>query len=302
MKYFIIILLLVFTSCKTLQKSECNYITDYYPIIYKADLEFLSENYEKAFELYQDAFKSCPPPKELTYGEIGNFAETCAILGKNDLAIKYMKMDILRGFEIKWMLQNENFNKVFASKQGKKLISDYDHLRETALSSFNLNLREEIQKMRIEDQKYRVGEFRGNVDMREAVDDYNTKRIIEIFNEFGYPNESVVGNYSIDQSHLSISTMLLHTSDSIRINYFVPKITEFVRNGTCRPGTLGSILDQYHIYKGRPQIYGTYGSGKNYGNIISDRKILDSNRISIGLQPLEMMEKRDSLFYSKSEN
>lgn len=295
MKYFTIILLFIFTSCKTLQKSGCNYITDYYPIIYKADLEFITQNYEKAFELYQDAFKSCPPPKELTYGEIGNFAETCAILGKNDLAVEYMKKDIQRGMEIKWMQQNENFNKFFASKQGKKLISDYDHLRQTALSSFNLELREELKKMIIEDQKYRPGNYRENVDKQEAIDDYNTKRIIEIFNDFGFPNETVTGNYSIDQLDVRINGMLLHTSDSIRINYFVPKITEFVINGTCRPETLASIIDQYHLYKGRPQIYGTYGIGKKYDNMLSDRKIVDSNRISVGLQPLESKEKRDSI-------
>lgn len=295
MKYFTIILLLIFTSCKTLQKSDCNYITDYYPIIYKADLEFLTENYEKAFELYQDAFKSCPPPKELTYGEIENFTETCAILGKNDLAIEYMKKDIQRGMEIKWMQQNENFNKFFESKQGKKLISDYDHLRQTALSSFNLELREEIKKMIIEDQRYRQGNYSKNVDKQEAIDDYNTKRIIEIFNEFGFPNDNVIGNYSIDQSHVRINGILLHTSDSIRINYFVPKITEFIKNGTCSPETLAEIIDQYHLYKGRPQIYGTYGINQNYDNIFSDRKIVDSNRISVGLQPLEMKEKRDSI-------
>lgn len=56
-------LAIIFISCQSVDKSECNYITDYYQTIYKADLEFETKNYKKAFELYQDAFKSCEAKK-----------------------------------------------------------------------------------------------------------------------------------------------------------------------------------------------------------------------------------------------
>ncbi|MDP5230974.1 MAG: hypothetical protein NWQ38_11315 [Cellulophaga sp.] len=296
MKYIIIIVFIVFASSKKETKSECDYIENYYQKIYRADIEYETKNYEKAFEIYQDAFNSCEPINTETYNEITNFAETCAILGKNKLAIEFIKYQVKRGYEIKWLLENDNFDKIFASEQGKNLISEYDNLRKTALSKINLTLREEIKQMKIEDQKYRNADYQENFDKQEEIDKYNTARIIEIFNEFGYPNETVIGSFSVDRTHVYISTMLLHTSDSIRTNYFIPKLTEFVRNGTCSPNTLGTVIDQYYLYNGEPQIYGTYNSKDGgYANMISDLKKVDSNRISIGLPPLKLKEKKDRL-------
>lgn len=296
MKYFIIILFIVFVSCKKESKAECDYIANYYQKIYQADIEFETENYKKAFEIYQEAFNSCEPINTEAYNELTNFAETCAILDKSELAIEFIKKQIERGYEIKWLQQNKNFDKIFASEEGKILISEYDHLRNMTLSKINLALREEIKQMKIEDQKYRNDNYQENINKQEKIDEYNTNRIIEIFNEFGYPNETVIGSYSVNQTHVYISTMLLHTSDSIRINYFVPKIKEFVKNGTASPSALGTMIDQYYLYNGEPQIYGTYwAQGGGYANMIDDLKKVDSNRISIGLPPLELKEKKDSI-------
>ena len=304
MKYIAIVLILVLSSCKKQEEcSGCNYITDYYQIIYKADVEYMTENYEKAFELYQKAFNSCAVINTPTYNELSNFAETCAILGENDLAIKFIKKRIKNGYEIKWLMENPNFDKVFASEKGRELVSNYDKLRKDALYNLNLALREEIKAMGVEDQKYRNEKntlYKENAAKQEAIDDYNTNRIIEIFNEFGYPNETIIGGFSVDRSSVNISTILLHTSDSIRMNYFVPKLTEFVRNGSCPPNVLGTIIDQYYLYNGEPQINGTYTKPNgNYSSMIPNLKKVDSNRISIGLPPLRLQEKKDSLVKAK---
>lgn len=155
MKHIIIFLFLLITSCQKEKNTEYDYIANYYQKIYKADFEYQTENYQKAFDLYQDAFNSCPPINTPIYNELVNFAQTCAILRKNELAIEFIKKKIERGYEIKWLQQNEKFHKVFVTEQGKKLVSDYDNLRQKALSKINLSLREEIKQMKIEDQKYR---------------------------------------------------------------------------------------------------------------------------------------------------
>lgn len=296
MKFFLILLFIVSVSCKIESKTECDYIANYYQKIYQADIQFETKNYKKAFEMYQEAFNSCEPINTKAYNELANFAETCAILGKNVLAIEFIKKQIERGYEIKWFQQNENFDEIFASEEGKKLISEYDYLRNMALSKINLALREEIKQMKIEDQKYRNDNFQKNIKKQVEIDAYNTNRIIEIFNEFGYPNETVIGSYSIDQTSVYISTILLHTPDSIRMKYFVPKLTEFIKSGTCSPNTLGTIIDQYYLYNDKPQIYGTYQAREGgYARMIDDLKKVNSNRISIGLPPLELKEKKDSI-------
>lgn len=293
---------MIFVGCVSEAKNDCNYITDYYQTVYKADLEFQTENYKKAFELYQDAFNSCEPINTPTYDELGNFAETCAILGKNELAFEFIKKQIRRGYEIKWLQQNSNFDNIFKTEKGITLLAEYDNLKTKALLDLNLALREEIKKMLYEDQKYRNGNYQEFIDKQEAIDKFNTNRIIEIFNKIGYPNESVIGSFSVDSSQTDIGILLLHTSDSIRMSYFVPKLKEYVENGTCSPSTLGKIIDQYYLYNGEPQIYGTYQSKSGgYANMTDDLKKVDSNRISIGLAPLKLKEKKDSIIKVKYE-
>jgi hypothetical protein len=84
------------------------------------------------------------------------------------------------------------------------------------------------------------------------------------------------------------------------MRYFILKLTEFVKNGTCQPDVLVRVIDQYYLYNGRPQINGTYTKhGGGYANMISDLKKVDRNRISIGLPPLELKEKKDRIFQER---
>ena len=95
---------------------------------------------------------------------------------------------------------------------------------------------------------------------------------------------------------VDIGLLLVHTDDSIRMNYFVPKLKGFVENGYSHPRILGNIIDQYYLYNNEPQIYGTYKTRDGvYSDMIPDLKKVDSNRLSIGLPPLRLKEKKDSL-------
>lgn len=305
MKHVSIILLIILSSYFKNDKAyEQNYIEDYYQKIYKADLEYMTKNYEKAFELYQSAFEYCEPINTQMYYEISNFAETCAILGKNDLAICFIKKEIENGSTLEVLQQNSNFDIIFASEEGKGLIANYGALRTNYLSSLNLELRNEIAEMAENDQIYRAQSgFMASDEMKakqEEIDDYNTMRLIEIFDEFGYPNEKVIGGFNIDRTPVSISTILLHTSDSIRVNYFIPKLKEFIKLGECSPSVLGPVIDQYYLYNGEPQINGTYTrKDGSYSNMINDLNEVDCNRVSIGLPPLSLQEKKDSLVKAK---
>ena len=144
------------------------------------------------------------------------------------------------------------------------------------------------------DQLYRNGHYQDNE--QDSIDKLNTNRLKEIFEQFQYPNNQVIGSYSVDRIHTDITTMLLHTSDSIRMSYFVPKLKEFVKAGTCSPTTLGQVIDQFYLYNGEPQTHGTYESkDSRYAKMIGDRGQVNKNRISIGLPSLELNEKIDSV-------
>lgn len=291
MKYTLILLFIIFTSCQKEKNGECDYIANYYQKIYKADFEYQTKNYEKAFEYYQAAFKNCIPINTPIYYEIRKFAKTCAILNKNKTAIEFIKKDIDNGYKIEYHINDSIFSKIFSSKQGQKLIKDYDSLRSKYLSKIDLDFRKEMITMHTLDQKYRVNYDQIKMD---SIDSINETKLINIFEKKGYPNSNLIGNYSIDNQRIDMSIILRHTNDSIRKKYFIPKLLEFVKNGTCPPMDLAVVEDWYYLKRGEKQIYGMFPIKKD--NTIKDLKQVDKNRISIGLPTLEHKRKKDSIF------
>jgi hypothetical protein len=154
--------------------------------------------------------------------------------------------------------------------------------------------------MNFADQMYRGQGSNADWAKQDSIDKLHEKRLIELFESVGYPNAKMVGPYSLDQRRAEVNIFLLHTDDSIRMNYFVPKVREFVKTGAATPNVLGTMIDQYYLYNGEPQIYGTYTTQSGgYATMIKDLKKVDSNRISIGLAPLELKQKKDSLIKIK---
>lgn len=288
--------LIIIISCSEKTKPVCNYITDYYQTIYQAELAYELKKYDRAYELYQSAFNTCTPINTYTYNEIGKYVEVCVALGYDEQALNFIELNLKNGDELKWLLQNPSYTKVFATEKGKKLIGNYDNIRADYLKSVNLELRKEIQEMSRLDQRYRNGQYQQNKNIQDSIDKKNTSRLKEIFEQFGYPSDKIIGSYSIDRVQTEIITMLLHTPDSIRMNYFVPKLKEYVKAGTCSPKTPGLLIDQFYLYKNQPQTHGTYeAQNSKYANMIDDRKQVNKNRISIGLPTLELDEKIDSV-------
>lgn len=259
MKMKLLPFLLLIIGCQTDNKSSCNYITDYYQTIYKADYEFQKESYEKAFELYQEAFNSCEAINTLSYNEIDRFAETSAILNKYSITYEYVKKQIQIGKELNSFQNNPHLEKFLSSKYGIKLLSEYENLRKMFLDNADFELRDELVKMRIADQMYRGGSGEANWTKQDSIDKLHELRLIEIFESIGYPTEKMVGQRTMDYP-VDVGLLLLHTKDSIRMNYFVPKVNEFIINGTAPPRVLGTMIDQYHLYNDKPQIYGTYSA------------------------------------------
>ncbi len=277
---------------------SCNYITDYYPFIYDGLIEYERGEYEKSFIFFNEAFSNCEPKNTVTYYELDKMSEVCARLKDFINADKYIRTACLKGRKLVYILEDSVFQAFFRSEIGKKLITDSSLIRKEYLSNLNLTLRNELIKMKADDQLYRQSGhqfYLDNTQKANVIDSLNSQRLITIFDSIGYPNEQIIGNHSIDGKHVSLNIILLHTKDSVRMNYFVPKILQFVKNGDCEPELLGNIIDQYYLYNSQPQIYGTYsGQNTEYAEMI-DRDSVNLNRLSIGLSTLEQKEELDSL-------
>lgn len=290
MRILTIIMILILFSCGNQEKENCNYITDYYQNTAKAEIEFYSGNYQEAFDFYQIAFRNCKAINIGTHNDTWKFAKVCAELGKTKLALNYIEKRIINGGVIGEFQRDDIFKSILNSTRGQKIVSGYNKMREEHIATLNLDLRAELQKM------IEIEQNLNSTKLDDSIYRVNDKRLVEIFEKYGYPNEQIVGSYIIDRISADPTILLLHSRDSIRINYFIPKINKYVRDGKCPPIIAGLLYDNLELYNDQQQTHGTYTNiNGGYPNMISDISKVNSNRLSIGLPTLEMTEKIDSL-------
>jgi len=155
---------------------------------------------------------------------------------------------------------------------------DYKALRRIYLSKLNLTLRDEIINIKSQDQLYRGSNYQENISEQNKIDSINQYKLIDIFKTYGFPNKNKIGNFTVDNNRVDIKVVLLHTRDSIRLNFFMPKIKKFINDGNVNPIFLALLNDQFLIYNGKEQFYGSYDN-----KIDIPLRILNKRRHLIGL-------------------
>ena len=143
---------------------------------------------------------------------------------------------------------------------------------------------------------YRKTNYEANKNKQETIDSLNSKRIKSIFEQYGYPNESIIGEFNIDNSYVDIGTMLLHTNDKERLNFYLPKVFELIKSGQAPPRAYATMKDQFNLYHDQEQYYGSYNNTTKI--LISE---LNTRRKTIGLPSYGYEKWRFHKLYPKEE-
>ena len=305
MKKIIVLLFVVFIfsiSCKSrkvvvqnnLVKKEVNYIP-YYLKVYEADSLYITKNYEKSYEILDSLFRIYKPIQMGIYYEINNYYKLKIILNKkiylkdfSELISKYRLTDMA--------LKNDSIINIYYIKHKKYLDKNYELLRKKYIASVNLELRNEIKKMQIADQMYRKKDYQLNMAKQDSIDFKNSKRIKEILESNSYPNEMIIGEFNLDNAYVDIGTMLLHTKDKERMEYFMPKILKLIKTGQAPPRAYATMKDQLNLYNDQDQFFGSYNNPTNIP--ISE---LNKRRLTIGLPSYTYEKWRFKKLYPKEE-
>ena len=278
-------------------EKTCDYIKDYFPLTSTADLYVEMGKYQEAYELYTQAFRACPPVRINHHNDLFNYAKCAMMVEKSDaddIVILAIEQGVsLEAFQLDEVFHKLRFDQDYQlSEEWIRVKELYPKIRETYLYSVDQMLRDSIKKLTRLDQEYR---------RRSAVPD-TLRRVLgierdreiqtslkDLIAEYGYIDIPLIGGADIDGEIVSIATILMHTPDDDRLNYWIPLLTKEVRRGRCSPYVIGALIDQYHVYNGRKQVLGMMSDH------VADVQQANLFRSQIGLPAYEVDKKMRSL-------
>lgn len=273
------LLIVILVSCK--KKTECNYIENYYQAVYLAEEAYYKKDYQKVYQLMSKIETNCELIDQPMIYEIEKFAESAAHIGENKKTFQLIRKLILEGYEITDLETNDAFQNIIKTDEWTELKNDYNSLHKQYLNSINLELRERISEMIRIDQIYNSP---NNYDDKtiDSINNINERELKQIIEKYGYP----------DHKTINPDILLYHFSD---YDYWTSTLKELIKKGQASPRSLGSFVDSYQrrVPQKMKYIYGIYD------NIGADKIIdfdnLDERRVSIGLPPMKLKNRVDSL-------
>lgn len=137
-------------------------------------------------------------------------------------------------------------------------------------------------------------------EISKAIDEPNTKRITQIFDQIGFPNTGKVGKEGM-QAYM---TLLQHApTDELRVRSLKP-ITEAFKNKEIPPMAYANFVDRLRLHQGKKQIYGSGFEIKDGKLVLSPTKDvnnLEKRRTKIGLPPMaEYIKELEELYHLKA--
>ena len=286
-------LLLILASCKNGSENRnsliasadeekaCDYIEEYYQTVYQAEMAYLKQEYQTAFDLLKEAESRCELLNQSIINETAMLAELYIRLDKPEGAFPYFYALLRKGQSFASIENNKIFDVLKTTPEWKKLQLDAPAIEEEFQESINVALRKEILTMKAEDQRVRRGEI--DWALVNRTDSIHQERIKEIFTQYGYPNPDVVG-HGYFQERPSLEVMLMHFNDT---TWFKPRLLNYIRKGEAPTDVLANMIDSRRRNTNE-YTYGIYlftdsTEIKNYHE-------LDRRRLSAGLRPYTMQE------------
>lgn len=170
-------------------------------------------------------------------------------------------------------------------------------------------VRDELLQMEKVDQAARVKCANGTADeqvrclaeISKTIDEPNTKRLEQIFDQIGFPNTAKVGKDGLQ----AFMTLLQHApTDRLRFRALKP-IRKAFKNKEMPPMAYANFVDRLRLHQGKKQLYGSgfeFKDGKMVLSPTKDIKNLEKRRAKIGLPPMaEYIKGLEEVYHLKAE-
>lgn len=282
--FFLLISVVGFSQKKKINE-EYDYINNYYQFVYQAQYEYLKEDYQKAYDLLKTAEKNCPLLKQMEINEPAVLAECAMRLNKPEEAVHYIEILVRDyGANFEGFKNSPLYKDIQNTRYWRKLERKAKKYHEAYLKQVNLDLRNEILKMKEEDQSVRINRDYEGLKRVDSINYLKLRKIVadcDCFPDEMFPQ---FGNYTIDDKFFSAVIFVYHIN-SEDAEYWKPIFLDLIRRGRAPAEIYGTLIDSNLRSNGVYQ-YGIYSNiGKD---LIDDFENLDKRRIAVGLPPWQL--------------
>ena len=170
------------------------------------------------------------------------------------------------------------------------------------------NVRTELLQMEKVDQEARLNCTNGTSEeqikclgeISKAIDEPNTKRISQIYDQIGFPNTAKVGKDGLQ----AFMILLQHApTDELRVRSLKP-ISKAFKNRELPAMEYANFVDRQRLHQGKKQLYGAGFEIKDGKLVLSpteDLKNLEKRRARIGLPPMaEYIKGLEEIYHLKA--
>ena len=263
---------------------DCNYITDYYQLVYEAEMDYFDGNFEQAYTKLKAAESNCTLLNQEFIYEMILLAVVAEKVNKPKEAFYYLEKALQNGFPFKYFdLRLYDIADLKKYPEWNILEMKADIFQKSFMERINIELREEILSLVKEENDRRRGIYPPNIVA--IADSMNEHRLKDIFSSYGFPNAQLIG-YPRENEDPYMVVLMQRLKDT---PYFEKVLLDFIRKGECPPFLLAMIKESENLAQGNKALYGLGDNIDSTG--IEDFRNLDKRRLAIGLRPWKMRKK-----------
>jgi len=267
-----------------------NYI-EYYNLCNLADKDIYQDNYVKALEKFEQAFKLV----DYIHAKQLEKASQCAI--KNNEYAKatvFIKKAILNG-SIKQFWNKRKFRDYYQSNEFQMIKDSISYFEKKHLQSVNLDYKKQIDSLHYIDQKVvRKAKFvKGNYNIdksklpknRYDLDQPIFQELLRLIEKNGFPSEKNIGPQGYD----NVWVIFHHNVRLPQNDQYISMVKQAVLNGEYLPHDFAWMYDQGRLNKAEAPLfyYGVPLPKELSGEQI---KKIDEARAAYGLKPFESVK------------
>ena len=291
-QYIVILSYLIILSTQSKAFSVKDDYFTYHTKVYQAEVLIVQQSFAEALNIYRRLFETYDFIFVRDYKVATQIAWHLGFEGE---AYEYLKLGIAGGWEMKSIKRNKFLKDIRHQQEWSTIKSQYDSLQEVYNQNINQEMRSEVRKMSLRDQRkalgalFRIGSKshdRFGENKFAPLNEKHVLKLLEFIENEGFPGEKLVGfepwGQGILSRHNSISQAYCK-SDTL-YPFLKPLLLCSIKKGDLSPASFAWIEDWFITVESGWST-GSYG----YVKRLKENEIAKSNemREQIGLRKVE---------------